>query len=297
VTSGPSLADSCPTMQRIHPSAIVHPTARIAGDAVIGPYCVVGPDVTIGARTRLLNHVVVTELVEIGSDNQIHPFAVIGGEPQDRKFQGEPTRCAIGDHNVIREHVTIHRGTGNGGGITRIGSHNLVMVGVHIAHDCDLGDHLTLANQAMLAGHVRIEDGATISGGVGIHHYATVGTCAFVGGLARIAKDVPPFMIVEGNPAEVRGPNRIAMERRGYAEEDIDAIKECYKRLFRDNGAPMIDKMAALRTDFPECGPVRRLCDFLTAMAEGIHGRSHELSRLDDKRSLRLESIAEAEVE
>lgn len=311
-------------MPTVHPTAIVHPSARLAESVVVGPYCVIGAGSRIGDETTLASHVVIGSATQIGRANQFHPFCVIGADPQDRKFHGESTTLIVGDGNIVREHVTIHRGTANGGGSTRVGSHNLLMVGAHIAHDCIVGDHIVIANQALLAGHVRIDSGATISGGVGIHHYASIGTCAFVGGLARISKDVPPFMIVEGSPAEVRGPNRIGMERRGYAERDVDAIKDAYKRLFREssrengrdansasgsslpatssgaapaNGGPvaitMSEKISALRCDYPQSEPIRRLCEFLLASADGVHGRANELTRLDDKRALRLEKLEE----
>ncbi len=194
-------------MTQIHPTAIIHPSAEIEDSVLVGPHSVIGPEVVIGAGTILHNHVTIQSLTTIGRDNMIYPFAVLGADPQDRKWDGERATCQIGDCNCIREHVTIHRGTGNGGGVTTIGSDNLIMVAAHIAHDCRLGDHITIANQVMLAGHVRVEDGASAGGGAGIHHFVTIGTCAFVGGLARITRDVPPFMIVEGNPAEVRAIN------------------------------------------------------------------------------------------
>jgi UDP-N-acetylglucosamine acyltransferase len=203
---------------------LIHPR-RLPMDVVIGPYCVIGPKVSIGAGTFLHNHVTVQSLTTIGSQNTIYPYSVIGADPQDRKYHGEESVCIIGDRNSIREQVTIHRGTANGGGETRLGNDNLIMVAAHIAHDCWLGSDICIANQVMLAGHVRIEDGANIGGGAGVHHFATVGSCAFVGGLARITKDVPPFMIVEGNPAEVRAINTIAMMRRGYSPEHIEAVK------------------------------------------------------------------------
>ncbi len=278
-------------MSRIHSTAIIDPSARISESATIGPWCRVGAESVIGDDTVLDSHVVVGPYTDIGARNVVHPFAAIGLDPQDRKFRGERTRCTVGDGNVIREHATIHRGTANGGGLTAIGDHCLLMVASHVAHDCRLGDHIALANQAMLAGHVKIEDGATVSGGAGIHHYATVGTCAFIGGLTRVTKDVPPFMIVEGNPAEVRGPNRIAMERRGFSEAEIDAIRECFKRLFRESNAAMVSRVDVIRSEFADCAPVQRLCDFLDAMAAGVHGRSAELARPDDKHSMRLDPI------
>lgn len=278
-------------MATVHPTALVHSSARLADSVRVGAYAVIGPEVTLGEETIVHSHTIVAGWTRMGEGNELHSFAVVGGDPQDRKYRGETTWLTIGDRNIIREHATIHRGTGNGGGHTRIGSDNLIMSAAHVAHDCRLGDHIVVSNQAMLAGHVQIEDGATISGGVGIHHYATIGTCAMVGGLTRVDKDVPPFMIVNGNPAEVRTFNQIAMERRGFAEAEIEAIKDCFRRLYRENGAPMSEKMVALRAEYAQCGPVQRLCDFLSRMAEGVHGRAYELSRADDKRALRLEPL------
>ncbi len=273
-----------PTMPKIHPTAIVDPSARLAAGVEVGPYCVIGPEVVIGEGTILHNHVTLQCLTTIGRENVFYPFSVIGADPQDRKFGGERTTLVIGDRNTIREHVTIHRGTGNGGALTHIGDANLIMVAVHIAHDCVLGDEICIANQVMLAGHVHIEDGANIGGGAGLHHFATVGACAFVGGLARITKDVPPFMIVEGNPAEVRAFNSLAMTRRGYSPEHIDAVKDAYKRLYRDNGAPMSDKIIDLKQQYSDVPAVVHLCDSLAAAAEGVHGRAREISRPDNKR-------------
>lgn len=275
-------------MATVHPTSIVDPSAHVAQNVVIGPYCIVGPDVVIGEGTVLQNHVSIQANTVIGRENYFYPFSVVGADPQDRKFRGEKTTLEIGDRNKIREHVTIHRGTGNGGGITRIGNGNLIMVAVHIAHDCILEDDICIANQAMLAGHVYIEEGANIGGGAGLHHFTTVGSCAFVGGLARITKDVPPFMIVEGNPAEVRAINSIAMTRRGYSSGHIDAIKDAYKRLYRDNGAPMADKLIELKREYSEIPAVVQLCEALTAAAEGIHGRALELKRADNKRTSRV---------
>ncbi len=277
-------------MTAIHPTAIVDTAANIADSVTIGPYCVIGPDVTLGAGTVLHNHVIVQSLTTIGKDNEVYPFAVLGADPQDRKFQGEAAFCVIGDRNRIREHVTIHRGTANGGYYTRLGSDNLIMVAAHIAHDCTLGDRVTIANQVMLAGHVRIEDGANIGGGAGLHHFVTVGACAFVGGMARISRDVPPFMIVEGNPAEVRAVNSIAMNRGGYEPQAIDAVKDAFRRLFRDNGGTMTEKVAAVRTAVPHVQAVTALCDALSATAEGIHGRALEHTRVDDKRATEVQT-------
>ena len=273
-------------MPTIHPTAIVDPSASVANSVKIGPYCVIGPEITLGEGTVLHNHVIIHALTTLGEDNEVYPFAVLGADPQDRKFQGERAHCVIGDRNRIREHVTIHRGTRNGGGVTRIGNDNLIMVAAHIAHDCHVGDGITIANQVMLAGHVRVEDGANIGGGAGVHHFATVGTCSFVGGMARISKDVPPFMIVEGNPAEVRAVNSIGMARQGHPPEHVEALRDAFRRLFRDNDAGTAQKLGSLRRTYPHIGPVIRLCDALAAAADGVHGRALELTRLDNKRAV-----------
>jgi UDP-N-acetylglucosamine acyltransferase len=277
-------------MATIHPTAIVDPTATVADSVVVGPYCVIGPEVSLDAGTVLHNHVIVQALTTIGQDNEVYPFAVLGADPQDRKFKGERAFCVIGDGNRIREHVTVHRGTANGGYYTRIGNDNLIMVAAHIAHDCQIKDHVTIANQVMLAGHVHVDNGASIGGGAGLHHFVSVGVCSFVGAMARISKDVPPFMIVEGNPAEVRAVNSIAMNRRGYKSQDIEALKQAFRRLFRDNDATMSEKLTMVREEQPDVEAVTTLCDALAATAVGVHGRSLEQKRLDDKRAVEVQT-------
>jgi len=263
-------------MATIHPTAYIDETAEIADSASIGPSCFIGPHVSIGAGSELLNHVTVQSHTTIGEGNRFFPFSVIGGDPQDKKFNAEITTLTIGDRNEIREHVTIHRGTDNGGGRTVIGDNNLLMVGSHVAHDCILGSELVIANQVMLAGHITIEDCATIGGGAGINQFSRIGRCAYVGGLARITKDVPPYMIVEGTPAEVRAVNVVAMSRRGYTEEQIEAMKSAFKRLYRDNGGSLAEKMGLILEEFGEHRPVQHLCEALNSSAAGRHGRSNE---------------------
>lgn len=291
-------------MKSIHPTAIVDARAELGENVEIGPYCVIGAYVEIGSGTRLLNHVTICGPTTIGQDNTIYPFSVIGADPQDLKFRGEASPCVVGDRNVIREHVTIHRGTEVGGGLTRVGSDNLIMVAAHIAHDCMVGSHCVIANQVMVGGHAVIEDGVNIGGGAGIHHYTTIGTLAFVGGLCRVKKDVPPYMKVEGDPMEVRGVNTIALTRRCYNEHEIHALKEAYKRLFlhaRANGAgrngshesrkpmsngqglAMSERIEDLLREFKEFPTVVRLCESLRSAASGVHGRSRELAREDSK--------------
>ena len=260
----------------IHATAVIDSTLEIDPSAVIGPECVIGPNVRIGSNTTLMNHVTVQCNTVIGSGNTFFPFCVIGSDPQDKKYAGELTTLEIGNNNVIREHVTIHRGTANGGGQTVVGNDNLLMVACHIAHDCILGNEVILANQVMLAGHVRVEDGAAIGGGSGVNQYSSIGRCSYVGGLSRITKDVPPYMIVEGTPAEVRAVNVVAMTRRAYSEDHIEATKEAFRRLFKENGGSITERMDALMQDLGEYESVQHLCEALSASSEGKHGRTYE---------------------
>ena len=270
------MSDQMMTNSDIHVSAVVDPSAVIDASAVIGPGSVVGPNVSIGANTVLMNHVTVQCNTTIGSGNTLFPFSVIGSDPQDKKFEGELTTLEIGNNNEIREHVTIHRGTGSGGGRTVIGDDNLLMVGCHVAHDCILGNEVILANQVMLAGHVQVDDAAAIGGGTGVNQFSAIGRCSYVGGLARITKDVPPYMIVEGTPAEVRAVNVVAMTRRGYSEQHIEATKEAFRRLFRENGGSIVQRMEETLQDLGTHEAVVHLCKALAASNNGKHGRSNE---------------------
>ncbi len=260
----------------IHPTAIIDASATIDASAVIGPYCVIGKDVVIGAGSCLLNHVTVQCNTTIGCENKIFPYAVIGADPQDKKYAGEETTLVVGDENEIREHVTIHRGTGQGGGTTEIGNRNLLMVGTHVAHDCMIGNDIVIANQVMLAGHIHVDDCATIGGGAGINQFSRIGRCAYVGGLARITKDVPPYMIVEGTPAEARAVNVVAMSRRGYSDSEIDAVKDGFKRIFKENGASFEERIQSLSESYADLECVQCLCEAMRSSATGKHGRSNE---------------------
>ncbi|MEE2819736.1 MAG: acyl-ACP--UDP-N-acetylglucosamine O-acyltransferase [Planctomycetota bacterium] len=260
----------------IHPTAIIDPSSSIDASAMVGPYCVIGKDVVIGEGTILLNHVTVQCNTSMGSGNKIFPYTVIGGDPQDKKYAGEETTLMIGDDNEIREHVTIHRGTGKGGGTTVVGNRNLLMVGTHVAHDCILGNDIVIANQVMLAGHIHVDDCATVGGGAGINQFSRVGRCAYVGGLARITKDVPPYMIVEGTPAEARAVNVVAMSRRGYSDAEIEAVKDGFKRIFKENGSSFDERIQSLSESYPEFECVQCLCDAMKLSSSGKHGRSNE---------------------
>ncbi len=259
-------------------TACVDPRAEIADDVEIGPYCIIGPDVRIGRGTRLLGHVCLYGHTSIGEQNVLHPFCVIGGEPQDYSYQGTPTRVEIGDHNIIREGVTINRGTEKEDGLTRLGSHCYLMANSHVAHDCKLGDRITMANNVLMGGHVHVESLAAISGGVVIHHFATIGGYSFVGGQSRIYHDVPPFMLVDGNPSKVRCINVVGLRRNGISPEGIDALHEAHRLIYRAKMSPthareILDSHGHLT---PE---VERLLAFIQVQHEGKHGRGRERLR------------------
>src|SRR3954468_11572655 len=256
-------------------TAAVDPRAEIAEGVEIGPYCVVGPDVKIGRNTRLIAHVCLLGIVEMGESNVISPFSVIGGEPQDVSYHGAPTRVEIGGHNTIREGVTINRATEKEDGVTRIGSHNFLMATSHVAHDCKLGDRITIANGSMLGGHVHVESHASISGGVAVHHYATIGGFSFVGGQSRIIHDVPRYMLVDGNPSKVRCINVVGLKRNNVSPEGIDALHEAHRLIYR---AKMSLKHATeiLETHGHMTPEVKSLLAFIQAQHDGKHGRGRE---------------------
>src|SRR5688500_4281907 len=201
--------------RNIHETAVVDPEAHIADDVEIGPFCVIGPHVTIESGCRLLNNVTIVGHTTIGRDNICFPNVVLGAAPQDKKYRAEPTRLEVGNSNLFREAVTIHVGTEKGGGITRVGDNNMLMVNSHLGHDTALGSNCVLANNVMVAGHVVIGDYVNMMGGVGVHHFVTIGDYAYVGGYARIHHDVPPFVKIDGAD-EVRGLNTVGLRRAGY---------------------------------------------------------------------------------
>lgn len=263
----------------IHPTAVVHPRAEIDSDVVIGAYSVIGEGVRIGRGTVLHNHVTLQGPLTLGRDNVVYPYAVIGGDPQDRKFKGSQTEVVIGDRNKFREHCTVHRGTEQGGGRTLIGSDCLIMVGVHIAHDCTVEDQVVIANGTMLGGHCHIEFGVGIGGGAGLHHFTTVGTLAFIGGLSRIAKDVPPYIVVEGSPAEPRKVNTTALMRHRWPTDDIESVRNAFKLIYRTPEIPVLSVIDQLRSLPQQIGPVLRLCDFIERTQGGVYGRQLEAAR------------------
>ena len=232
----------------VHPTALVDPRAEIDASVEIGPYCVVGAGVAIGSGTRLMSHVVVEGQTVIGRDNLVHPFAVLGGKPQHKRDQAGPARLVVGDSNVIREHVTIHRGTD--GGTTSVGSHVLLMVGAHVAHDVTLGSHVTVANGVQLAGHAVVEDYVTFGGLSGVAQFVRVGESAFVAAGAMVEREVPPYVIVQGDRARVRALNKVGLGRRGVAPESIAALESAFRAIFATR-IPQREAARALATDDP----------------------------------------------
>jgi UDP-N-acetylglucosamine acyltransferase len=220
----------------IHPTAIVADDAELGIDVSIGPFCTVGPDVVIGDRARLVSHVVVNGHTQIGADAVLFPFCTVGLPPQDLKYKGEPTRCEIGARTQIREHCTIHRGTVTGVGTTRVGADCLLMAVVHVAHDCQLGDHVIVANNVVMGGHVRIGDHAVIGGAAALHQYVRIGRAAMIGGVSGVEGDVIPFGSVIGNRARLAGLNVIGLKRRGFDKAQIQVLRAAFRVLFRDSG-------------------------------------------------------------
>ena len=265
-------------MPHISHLADVHPQAEIADDASIGPFCTVGPHVHVGPGTRLFNNVTLLGHVRIGRDNTIYPNVVIGGEPQDVSYRGTDTRVVIGDGNVIREGVTINRASEKEDGVTWVGDDNLLMAGAHVAHDCRLSNRIILVNGALLGGHVHVHNDASISGGVGVHHYTTIGSFSFVGGLSRVLHDVPPYMLCEGAPARPRCINIVALKRNNFAPAVIDALAEAHRLLYRSK-VGLDHAREILRGNDQLFPQVTELLAFIQNQTEGRHGRSREARR------------------
>lgn len=262
-------------MPKIHPMAVVEPGAQLAEDVVVGPFAYIGPNVRLGPGCVVHHHASLINHVHAGEANHFHPNCVIGGLPQDLKYRGGDCRVTIGSHNHFRECSTVHIGTEDGGGYTAVGSHGLFMVGSHIAHDCVLGDHVILANNVLLAGHVEVQDYVVISGAAGSHHFVRFGKHCFIGGLSGITRDVPPFMIADGHPGTVRGVNVNGLRRRGFSETQIDNLKTAYRMLYRDNGT-MAAGVAELQKLFPNAPEITDLLTFLRESTTGKHGRYRE---------------------
>lgn len=267
----------------IHPRARVHATAYVdsqaeIGDGVeIGPFCLVEGAVSIGPATRLIAHVTVLSHTRIGARNILHPNCVLGGDPQDNSFRGEPTELEIGDGNRIRECVTINRGTVKGGGKTRIGDDNLLMACSHVAHDCVVGSRVIMANNVLLAGHVHVHDGAVLNGAAAMHHFVTIGRLAYIGGQSRVVHDVPPFLKVEGSPSRPRALNIVGLKRNGFSAPVIEALDGSFRELFR-SGRPL---KHVLEEASESCAEVSELLSSLRRFRDAPTGRYRERFRND----------------
>lgn len=247
----------------IHATAIIAPGVELGPGVSVGPYSVIGERVTIGEGTVIGPHVVITGPTTIGAGNRILQFASIGEDPQDKKYRGEDTRLEIGDRNLMREYCTINRGTAQDEGVTRVGSDNWLMSYTHIAHDCQIGNHVIMSNNATLAGHVHVEDHAILSGFVAVHQFCRIGIHAFIGGLSGITRDVLPYMMVAGHPPEPRGVNQEGLKRRGFTPEQLRNVREAYRLLYRSGLrlAEAREQLAALAATQPEIAVIVAFLD------------------------------------
>lgn len=252
----------------IHSTAIIHPKAQIGSGCEIGPYCVIGEHVTLGDKCKLHAHVVVDGHTVLGARNEIFPFAAIGLKTQDLKWSGGVTHLRVGDDNVFREGVTIHSGTKDGD-TTVVGSHNLFLTHVHIAHDCQIGNHIIMSGFVGLAGHVVVEDHAVLGGYTAVHQFCRIGTRCMTGGCSRIPQDVTPFTIVEGNPAVARAINKINLERAGFSDEAQSALRSAYKIIFREE-LSTANALAKVEAEVPPLPEVKHLVQFIRASERGI---------------------------
>jgi UDP-N-acetylglucosamine acyltransferase len=254
----------------IHPTAIVSPQAVLGQNVRVGPYCVIGTGVELGDDCVLHSHVILEGPSKFGRGNEFFPFAAVGGKTQDLKYIGEPTALEVGDHNVFRENCTVHRST-HDGVPTRIGSHNLFLCYSHVAHDCQVGNHIILSNNGTLGGHVVVEDHAIISGLAAIHQFCRIGMHSIIGGCAKVVQDVPPFMIADGNPAATRGLNLVGLQRRAFSEEDIRALKTAYKKLFMKKDGNFATAISSLKATHAGDTPhVAHLIAFIEATRRGV---------------------------
>jgi UDP-N-acetylglucosamine acyltransferase len=263
---------------KIHPSAHVDSAAKIGDNVEIGPNVYVGPNVVIGDDCVVGHGCHIEGHTTLGTNNMLSAYVVLGTAPQDLKYHGEKTELVIGNDNVFREFVTVNTGTVTGPGVTRIGSRNYLMTCSHVGHDCELEDDIILVNGVLLGGHCRIETGAKLMGGAAVNPFVTVGRMAYVGGLTRVIQDVPPFMIIEGNPSRVRGVNEIGLERAGYDRKVIEELIRAYKAIYRTrelNRVPIYD-MIENNGDSPEAV---YLVEFLRRSLKGIHGRYRQSLR------------------
>jgi len=254
---------------RIHPTAVVDPKAQIAPDVEIGPYAIIGGNVEIGAGCRIGPHAIITGRTRIGSNNRIYQFVSLGEVPQDKKYSGEPTRLEIGDNNSIREFCTFNCGTAQDAGVTRVGNHNWIMAYVHLAHDCQIGDHTVFANNAQLAGHVHVGDYAVLGGFTAVHQFCHVGGHSITALGTVVLQDIPPYIMASGNSAKPYGINTEGLKRRGFSADTIAGLKRAYKILYK-SGMTLDEARNELSRHLKQCPEIRPLLDFLATSSRGI---------------------------
>jgi UDP-N-acetylglucosamine acyltransferase len=255
--------------RNIHPTALVAPEAELGEDVEVGAYAIVGPGVVVGANTRIGAHAVLEGPARLGADNQVFPFASVGSAPQDKKYKGEPTRLEIGDRNVIREFVTLNRGTTKDEGVTRIGDDNLFMAYAHVAHDCRVGSQCVLANNATLGGHVHVDDWVIMGGLSAVHQFCKVGAHAFIANNAAVTRDVPPYIMAVGQPAAAHSVNSEGLKRRGFTPEQIRNLRNAFRLLYR-SGLKLADATAQLAAIAEEQPEVRAIVEFLPRSTRSI---------------------------
>lgn len=252
----------------IHPTAIIHPGAKIGANCQIGPYCILGEHVELGPGCKLHAHVVIDGHTRLGSTNEIYPFASLGLKSQDLKWAGGVTRVEIGDHNTLREGVTVHSATEDGG-VTRVGSHNNLLAYAHVAHNCTVGNYVVMSNVVALAGHVVVEDNAIVGGLTAVHQFCRIGRLAMVGGCSRVLQDIPPFMLAEGSPAAPRTINKIGLERNGISDEAQVALRQAYKILHRA-GLTISNALERIEKEVPPLPEVLHFLDFVRTSERGV---------------------------
>lgn len=249
-------------MPKIDPRAVVSPKAELAEDVEVGAFAVIGDDVRIGPRTTIAAHAVVNGPTTLGADNKVFQFASLGDAPQDRKYKGEPTQLVVGDRNTFREYVTVNRGTVTGHGVTRVGSDNMLLAYSHVGHDCVLGNNIVLSNLVMLGGHVELGDFVTMSGYAGAHQFVKIGAHAFIGNMTAVTRDVPPYVLAAGQPAEPRSINSVGLQRRGFTSEQVRNIKNAYRILYRSD-LKLDEAVARLKALAADQAELRPFVDFI----------------------------------
>ena len=245
----------------IHPTAIINNKSKISNDVEIGPYCIIGPNVELGSKTKLHSHVSIIGNTKIGANNEIFPFVSIGTDPQDLKYKGEQTKLEIGNNNIIREHVTINKGTVGGGGVTKIGDDNLIMIGAHIAHDCVVGNNVVIANSAAIAGHAQIFDEVIIGGNCGVQQFTRIGKMAMIGGMTAVSRDVIPYGLSFGNRNYLEGINLVGLRRKKVSNKEILALSEAYKAIFNTNS--LYENLIKLNEKLRKNIYVKEVIDFI----------------------------------